>query len=406
MIIDFFLISWKEMKHRKLRSFLTLVGFFIGIAAIISLITLGQGLEKGITQHVDSLGKDKLFITAKGNVLTLGLSIDAVKIKDKDLETVRRTSGVKAVAGMIYTTAGIEYNDILRYAFVMGLPTVPDELALVEQSQNYIISSGRGLSTGDKYKAVLGYEYTLKERYDTEISLGDKVLIQGQEFKVVGFQEKIGSPPDDQAISIPLDTYAEIFDKKDEYGMIIVQANVGEDINTVAENVEKDLREERGLEEGKEDLSIQTPQQLVSSFATILNMVNIVLVGIAAISLLVGGIGIMNTMYTTVLQRTKEIGTMKAIGGKNSHILLLFLIEAGLYGIGGGIIGAILGIGFAKLVGVVFTQLLGPGLLVIEINWWLVAGALLFSFLVGCISGLSPAYRASKLNPIESLRYE
>src|SRR3989344_423187 len=194
MIRDFFLISWKEMKRRKLRSILTLVGVFIGIAAIISLITLGQGLEKGITQHVDSLGKDKLFITAKGNAFTLGLSVDAIKITGDDLDTVRSSSGVKRAAGMIYTTAGIEYNDILRYAFVMGLPTAPDELALVEQSQNYKILSGRTLSTNDKYKAVIGYEYSLRARYEKEVSVGDKILIHGKEFKVVGILQKIGSP--------------------------------------------------------------------------------------------------------------------------------------------------------------------------------------------------------------------
>jgi len=132
----------------------------------------------------------------------------------------------------------------------------------------------------------------------------------------------------------------------------------------------------------------------------------IVLIGIAGISLLVGGIGIMNTMYTTVLERTKEIGVMKAIGARNKHILYLVLIEAGLYGLGGGLVGAVLGIGLAKLTEFVFTLAVGPAFLVIEINWWLVSGTLLFSFIVGCLSGIAPARRASQLNPVDSLRYE
>ena len=159
------------------------------------------------------------------------------------------------------------------------------------------------------------------------------------------------------------------------------------------------------MKAGKEDLEIKTPQQLASSFTTILDIVNIVLIGIAGISLLVGGIGIMNTMYTAVLQRTKEIGVMKALGARNKHILLLFLIESGLYGLGGGIIGALLGIGFAKVVEALFVQFIGP-LLVVEINYGLVSGVLLFSFIIGCLSGIAPAWRASKLNPVESLRYE
>jgi len=130
------------------------------------------------------------------------------------------------------------------------------------------------------------------------------------------------------------------------------------------------------------------------------------LIGIAGISLLVGGVGIMNTMYTTVLERTRQIGVMKAIGARNRHILYLVLIEAGLYGLGGGIVGITLGIGLAKMTEFIFTLAVGPAFLSITINWWLVFGTLLFSFLVGCLSGIAPARRASKLNPVDSLRYE
>ncbi|MBI2665471.1 ABC transporter permease [Candidatus Woesearchaeota archaeon] len=405
MIKDYLKISWREIRRRKLRSFLTLVGVFIGIAAIISLISLGQGLEKAITQHIQSLGNDKLFISAKGNTLGIGLSIDAVKIKEKDLETVRNTLGIGSAAGMIYTTAGIEFNDILRYASVMGLPTISDELNLIKEAQNFKILKGRFLENNDKYKAIMGYEYIKKERYGKEMDIGDKVLIHGKEFKIIGFLEKIGSPPDDQSVHIPLETYKELFNLKDEYGLLIAKAQAGEDITNLGERVEKELRESRRLEKGKEDLEVKTPQQLASSFTTILDIVNSILIGIAGISLLVGGIGIMNTMYTTVLQRTKEIGVMKAMGARNHHILLLFLIESGFYGLGGGLIGTVLGIGFAKMVEFVFVQIVGP-LLVVEINYLLIGGVLLFSFVVGCLSGIAPAWRASKLNPVDSLRYE
>ena len=114
----------------------------------------------------------------------------------------------------------------------------------------------------------------------------------------------------------------------------------------------------------------------------------------------------MNTMYTSVLQRTKEIGIMKAIGAKNSHILYLFLVESGLYGVGGGLIGVTIGIGFAKLTEFAFVQAVGPAFLVIKIDWILVLGTLGFSFLIGVLSGIAPARRASKLNPVDSLRYE
>ncbi|MBT5924722.1 FtsX-like permease family protein, partial [Candidatus Woesearchaeota archaeon] len=174
----------------------------------------------------------------------------------------------------------------------------------------------------------------------------------------------------------------------------------------IAEEIKKDLRKKRDVDEGEEDFVVETPEQLAATFAIILDIVQIVLIGIAGISLFVGGVGIMNTMYTSVLERTKEIGVMKALGAKNSHVMALFLVESGIYGFGGGLIGAIIGIGFAKLVEAIFLIAVGPAFLLIEIDWILVLGTLLFSFIVGCLSGIAPARRASKLHPVDSLRYE
>jgi len=406
MIADYFKIPWKQILSRQKRAWLTLIGIFIGIAAIISLITLGQGLKEGVSQHIQALGSDKLFITAKGSILTMGLSTDAVKITEDDLEVVESTAGIKRVSGMIYTTGRIEINELVRYFYVSGLPLESESLSLIQEAQSFKLDTGRMLEIGDKYKAVLGYAYTEEKLFGQEIMLGDKILIQNQEFKVVGFLEKIGSPPDDQMIMLPLETYWELFGGKKEYGMIIAQTQPGEDPGTVAERLEKELRKSRGLKEGQEDLSIQTPEQLSATFDDVLSMIQIVLVGIAAISLLVGGVGIMNTMYTAVLERTKEIGVMKAVGARNSHILFLFLVESGLYGLVGGMVGAFLGISLAKLAEAALALALGPAFIVIKISWWLVLGTLFFSFVVGCLSGLAPAWRAAHLNPIESLRYE
>lgn len=406
MIKDYFVIPFKEIKQRKLRSFLTLLGIIIGITAVISLITLGQGMQNAITKQFTSLGKDKLFITAKGNILTAGTSTDVTKLTNNDLELVRKISGVRLASGFIYTTTKIEYNNKVRYFFAYGMPSDSQESALINSAQNYKILKGRDLTKGEKYKTVLGYEYSQPDLFGKEVSLSDKILINNQEFKVVGFWQKTGSPPDDKAAMIPIDTYQEIFNKPKELGMVLAQTQPGENPTLIAEKITKELRKSRHVKEGKEDFSIQTPEQLASAFSTILDIVQIVLIGIACISLLVGGIGIMNTMYTSVLQRTKEIGVMKALGAKNSQIMSLFLIESGFYGLGGGIIGAIIGISIAKFAEYSLTLYLGPSFLTIEISWSLVIGTLFFSFIVGCLSGIAPAVRASKLNPVESLRYE
>ena len=143
-----------------------------------------------------------------------------------------------------------------------------------------------------------------------------------------------------------------------------------------------------------------------NSFNNIFAVVQGVLVGIAGISLLVGGVGIMNTMYTSVLERTKEIGTMKAIGAKNSHILFLFLVESGLLGLAGGLIGVIIGLGMAKGTEYAATAYIGSPLLQASMDPLIIFGALSFSFIVGTLSGVLPALQASKLKPVDALRYE
>ncbi len=187
--------------------------------------------------------------------------------------------------------------------------------------------------------------------------------------------------------------------------MIIAKVSSGTDIEEVAKDVKKELRKDRNLEEGKEDFIVKSPTQLLESFNTILIVLQVMLIGIASISLLVGGIGIMNTMYTSVLERTQEIGIMKSIGAKNSDILTIFLFESGILGFLGGLIGVIIGIILSKTVEIIASSL-GFALLKPYISIWLVIGALTFSFLIGIFSGVFPAMQASKLNPVEALRYE
>ncbi|MBI2662404.1 ABC transporter permease [Candidatus Woesearchaeota archaeon] len=406
MIKDYFLLPLKEIKHRKLRSFLTLFGIIIGITAVISLITLGQGLQNAIAKQFTTLGTDKLIISAKGNVLNVGLSIDAVKITTDDIKVIQKTPGVKNTAAMIYSSPRVEFNDNPRYFYVMGISTKDEERTLIEEAHSYKLLKGRSLQPTDNSKAVLGYEFLQKELFNKEIELSDTILLADTEFKVVGFYDRTGNPVHDKSLVIPLKRYQELFNKSDEVGMIIAQTQAGENPSLIADKITKELRKSRYLKEGKEDFSIETPEQLASTFSTILDIMQIVLIGIACISLLVGGIGIMNTMYTAVLQRTKEIGVMKALGAQNYQIMSLFLIESGFYGLGGGIIGVILGIFIAKFAEYSLTLYLGPSFLSVEINIFLIIGTLLFSFIIGCISGLAPAIRASKLNPVQSLRYE
>jgi putative ABC transport system permease protein len=217
--------------------------------------------------------------------------------------------------------------------------------------------------------------------------------------------KKVGDPSIDGAFIIPGDAAKEMVSASG-YNMFVVQLAKGLIPSEERPTIEKALRQSRGVSKGHEDFKVSTSEQLLESFNTIFNVVQVIIIGIAAISLIVGAVGIMNTMYTAVLERTKEIGIMKAIGAKNSEIMVLFLIESGLLGLVGGVIGVILGYIMGKAAEVIANQMLGSSLLKLYFPPELIIGALLFSFVIGALSGMVPARQASHLRPVDALRYE
>ncbi len=403
--MSLFKVAINNMVQRRLRSVLTLVGIIIGIAAIVSIITISQGLENSIESQLNSIGSDILFIRAKGAALSAGLSTDSV-LNENDLKEVERTNGVKEVSAYSYNSGQVSFNGITKYFYAAGMPTENDRLPLVKRATTYTLLKGRWFEQGDTNRVMLNYDYSTTKLFDKAVEIGDKITVEGQKFTVIGFFDQIGNSVDDSLVWLPYETYRELYGLGDNHGIILASVTPGENINVVSERISKNLCKHRGLEEGKEDFEVETPSELAAGFDTILSIVNTVVVGLASISLLVGSVGIMNTMFTTVLQRTREIGIMKALGARRKNILTLFMFESGTYGLVGGIIGVITGLAFALFVEAFFAQFLGPRWLLIEINPWFILGALLFSFLLGCISGLVPAIQAAKMDPVDSLRYE
>ena len=234
------------------------------------------------------------------------------------------------------------------------------------------------------------------------VNLMDK--IEGVDFKVVGILKKSGNPQQDGTLVIPEAAMREILGIEETYDIIPAKISAGEDIAVVTERIKKDLRSHRNVEEGKEDFTVQTPENILATLNTILFIIQGVLVGIAAISLLVGGIGIMNTMYTAVLERTKEIGVMKAIGARNWEIMSIFVIESGMLGLVGGIIGVSMGFGISKSVELIAFQIYGSYLIKADFNLGLLIGMLMFGFIIGSLSGAFPAKQAAALKPVDALR--
>jgi len=382
-----------------------MLGVFIGIATIVSLIAISQGVKNAIVAQFDALGKDKMIIIP-GSELISSIVSKAYFTED-ELNLIKRTSGVKMAAGIIYATTAVKHSGETKYTLVNGVPADSQEsLNFFKNMQNIEISSGRYVNVGERGKAICGSMFgNPDDLFHKPVKVGDSLIIGGKRFEVVGIAEPVGNPSDDSSVAIPLEDAAEIFNRKGQYDMIIAEAVSDSEVNNTAEEIKKNIRKSRHLKDGKEDFSVQTPQQILEGFNSILSAVQIVVLGIAAISIIVGGIGIMNTMYTSVLERTRDIGIMKAVGAKNSDILAIFLIEAGMLGLIGGILGIGFGFLISKAVEQVATIALKTDLLKPQFTISLIIGSIVFSIAVGVISGLLPARHAAKMKVVESIRY-
>ncbi len=401
MWADYFKLAYKTFLTQKKRTFLTLLGIFIGIAAVVSLISLGQGLKAGIDKQFDLLGADKVFVMpGTGGGFNFA---QTVKLNDDDLNTIRSTSGVEEASGMAYKLASVEFGGERKYTFVIGIDDYESSFEEVLESFGVQMEDGRGVD-GLK-EANIGYRYGISDFFGSEVETGDKLLIEGKKFKAVGAVTQVGNPQDDSNIYIQLDAANDLFGTDDELDQIFVTVKDSEEPADIAEKIKRRLRKLHDVEEGDEDFSVQTTEDFAETFGIVLTIVQIILIGISAISLLVGGVNIANTMYTAVMERTREIGVMKAIGARNSDVFLIFLIESGILGVAGGIIGIVIGIGLSKLVSF---AAIATGYTFIEtfFPWYLTIGALLFSFIVGALAGTLPAIQASKLKPVDALRYE
>ena len=403
MILDLFVLAFKNLKNKKLRTWLTMLGIFIGVSMVVALVSLGQGMQNAIDAQFSSIGVDKIIIQPTSPGFGPPGQDSAGNLSEKDLKTIKQTQGVKVAAGRIIQSVKIEFNDIAKAQFAASMPKDSSARELIKVAQNMKIQDGRMLKPKDSGKVILGNNFASKEIFDKNIRIGNKILIGNEKFEVIGILKKNGNPMRDDIIILNEDDLKEISGRND-YSTIFVQVQEGSDVNNVAEKLTRALRRRKNQKEGFEDFEVQTSQELIDSFNTILNIVQIFVLGIAAISIIVGGIGIMNTMYTSVLEKTKEIGVMKAIGAKNKDIMLLFLIESGILGAVGGAIGLAMGICFSLAVEFGAKAALGTNIISAHFPLALIAGTILFSFIIGAISGTLPAMQASRLEPVEALR--
>ncbi len=401
MLKEYVRFTISNIAARKKRSMLTILAIVIGIAAVVALISLGYGLQNTIDEQFELMGTDKLMIMP-GDLMSTFMG-SGTEFTQHELDIVQRVNGIKVAGAMIYKVARVEFRGDTKYTYVSGIPT-DETREVIESMQNFNVVEGRDLKESDTNAAIVGYLVVNNGFFEKNPEVGDKIDVEGRSFKIVGVMGRIGNEGDDTQLLIPLDTAREVFDEPDKIDIIIAQTEDGYDPGSVAEDVSEALRKDRSLKKGEEDFTVQTSEQLMDTFSSIFSLVLMVVIGIAAISLLVGGIGIMNTMYMSILERTREIGVMKSIGAMNKDVLTIFLIESGFLGLFGGAVGCAIGIGIAKAVELVISQQFIA--LKTAVTWELIAGALLFSFIIGIISGFLPARRAAKMDPVVALRYE
>ena len=375
-----------SLKSNKMRSFLTMLGIIIGVLAVTLLISLGQGATNMITGEVEGLGSN-LVLAQITSPKTVYITVD-------DVMKLEGTGGIESAAAAKSATATVKAGTENISSSIEGVT------AKYNQVMNLDLLYGRFLTELDVQaktnNAVVGYEVA-KDLYGTTNCIGNSVNIKGRDFTVVGVlgegESMITST--DNTVYIPILTYQRLFNDK-ELGAIYVSAENSDTVDMAETTLDHYLLKELGDDD----------YYMVINQAAILDVMNRVLstmanllAGIAAISLLVGGIGIMNIMLVSVSERTREIGIRKAIGAQKSDIMTQFLIESVTLSITGGMIGMLLGmIGIAVL-----EQLTGIEL---ALTWAITALALGFSASVGIIFGIGPANKAANLNPIEALRYE
>lgn len=397
--------SFRNIKRRKIRTWLTIISIVIGISSFVALVTIGDSFKQSISSELESFGKESIIILpgGLGSGMSFGppSSVSQGALYDEDVKVIEGIGGIERVTPMILAT-GIEisYSNESTIYYAMGIPNS----LFFEDFPTYNIEKGRGISSSETGVVILGNS-AATSLFSKKLDVGSTIYMNERRFKVVGVLEKIGGAfgsEDDSSMLISFKDARE-FSKdtldEDEVSYIFAKAKSNINITKIGNNIRFELRNLHRVNEDNEDFTVITYEFISEQADVILGTLVLALGLIAAISLVVGGIGIMNTMYMSVMERTRELGTLKAIGALNKDILLVVLIESGFLGLIGGILGVILGV-LLSCLACIF------GGITIVYNFTIILGSILISFLIGLVSGYFPAKRAVDLSPTEALRYE
>ncbi len=384
----------EDFGRNKVRTALTSLGIMIGVMSVVLLIALGLGLKNYIEGQFESMGANLVIIMPGSGFTSGGFGagiVGGAEFDERDISSISRVPDVKYVIPVFFKSAGVEAGGEKKSSYIMGVNE--DYFSLINKDLvGGEVFTKSDVAAGAKV-AVLGNTLADNLFESPEDAVGKTIRFEGQRIKAIGVMEKTGDNEQDTAVIMPYRTTYGSLNPNKTFWSIYIGVESKDQVSGVKENIKETL-----LRRYKEDdFSVTEQSEILSTVNQIFNIINTILVAIGSISLVVGGIGIMNIMYATVTERTKEIGIRRAVGATERDILLQFLTESLILSVFGGVLGLI----FASLI-VLIIRIFFPA----SINLLSVIVTFVISSGIGIFFGVFPARRAAKLTPIEAIRYE
>ncbi|MGV8171677.1 MAG: ABC transporter permease [Candidatus Woesearchaeota archaeon] len=399
--------------HSRLRSWLTILGIVIGVASVVAIMSIGGAMKNTINNQLGSLGGDILTLTAgysrsfsmfgppgegsRGSIRSSAVATDEDPVLDNsDVQALRSISDIEYIDTQIRGNVEVSYMGKSGSVSLTGVDQ--KTWSKITTSE---ISEGRMLDSADQNVIIIGGQLSASY-FSKPVGINQMITIEGNVFRVVGILDDSSTN-----IYMPILMAYQVLDDKEigVYDTIIIKIRDGDKLDEVINKTEKKLMLVRHVTSKDKNFSLVSSAKLQATRSEMMSSMNNFLIAIAAVSLIVGAVGIANTMFTSVLEKTKEIGIMKAIGARNRDILTIFLLNAALIGLVGGILGVILGVIMSGLLPTLIGEVgMLRGGTFVSVNAILLA--LSVSTSIGVLSGIIPAYQGSKLKPVDALRYE
>jgi len=400
---EYLKIAIRSLRRSPVRSWLTMIGVVIGVFLIISLLSLSEGIKEAMLQQLNMMGKD-LIIIMPGEINDMAtMMAGGLELTKDDIKAIKGADGVDKIVPMNYKAEAVRHEGRVKTVLINGV-SLEDGMDLLKSDMGWDLTDGQWPVVGKKELIVAK---AVPEDLFPGMKVGDEVSIRGKNFRVAGILKSLGNKQDDSTITMDLDFFTEVTGEREGAKAVMAKVKPGYLIDDVVKNIEDNLNESRKRRRGEDlpSFSVLSSEKISDIVGNVMAIIQAAIFGFASIAIIVGGIGIMNTMYTSVHERIREIGIMKAVGAKGRTITTIFLIESGFFGLFGGLGGIILGLGLAKLAEFA-VQTTGAFYLKASITPQLILFSLAFSFLIGCIAGYLPSRSASKLKPVDALRYE